>query len=160
MPVAGAQAYTNSVLESAFRQSIRWKMLVEDLCAGVDLPRVRRKEMEALSVGECRRFLDTAEKSEWFPVLALALTTGMHPSEYLALKWTDINWQRGTASVCRTIQVIGSEAFPRLFLRLQGPFLFLSGLLACSKYSNAMEVYSSIRTIQREGKHIAVASER
>jgi integrase len=84
-------------------------MLAEDTCVGVDLPRVKRKEMEALSVEECRRFLEVAEKSEWFPVLALALTTGMRPSEYLALKWTDIDWQRGTASVCRTIQVIGSD---------------------------------------------------
>jgi integrase len=101
--------YTNAVLESAFRQAVRWKMLAEDPCVGVDLPRVKRKEMEALSVEECRRFLDVAAKSEWFPVLALALTTGMRPSEYLALKWTDIDWQRGTASVCRTIQVSGAE---------------------------------------------------
>jgi integrase len=101
--------YTNAVLESAFRQAVRWKMLAEDPCVGVDLPRVKRKEMEALSVEECRRFLHVAEKSEWFPVLALALTTGMRPSEYLALKWTDIDWLRGTASVCRTIQVSGPE---------------------------------------------------
>jgi integrase len=39
----------------------------------------------------------------------LPLTTGMRPSIYLALKWTDIDWQRGTASVCRTIQVSGVE---------------------------------------------------
>ena len=62
--------YTNAVLESAFRQAVRWKMLAEDPCADVDLPRVKRKEMEALSVEECRRFLEVAAKSEWFPVLA------------------------------------------------------------------------------------------
>jgi integrase len=101
--------YTNAVLRSAFRQAVRWKMLAEDPCTGVDLPRMKRKEMEALSVEECRRFLGVAEKSEWFPLLALALTTGMRPSEYLALKWSDIDWQRGTASVCRTIQTTGSE---------------------------------------------------
>jgi integrase len=91
--------YTNAVLVSAFRQAVRWKMLAEDPCVGVDLPRVKHKEMETLSVEEYRRFLDVAEKSAWFPVLAL--TTGMRPSEYLALRWTDIDWQRGTASVCR-----------------------------------------------------------
>ena len=101
--------YTNAVLESAFRQAVRSKMLAEDPCIGVDLPRVKRKEMEALSVEECRRFLQNAAESEWFPLLALAMTTGMRPSEYLALKWTDIDWQRGTASVCRTIQMTGSE---------------------------------------------------
>jgi integrase len=100
--------YANAVLRSAFRQAVRWRMLAEDPCGGVDLPRVKRKEMQALSVDECRRFLEVAEKSQWFPVLAVAMTTGMRPSEYLALKWTDIDWQRGTASVCRTIQVAGA----------------------------------------------------
>jgi integrase len=96
--------YTNAVLQSALRQAVRWKMLFEDPCVGVDLPRMKRREMEALSVEECRRFLAVAKESNWFGLFALALTTGMRPSEYLALKWSDIDWQRGTASVCRTIQ--------------------------------------------------------
>jgi integrase len=100
--------YTNAVLESAFRQAVRWRMLAEDPCAGVDLPRVKRKEMEALSVEECRRFLSFAKESEWYALFALALTTGMRPSEYLALKWSDIDWKRGAVSVSRTIQVAGS----------------------------------------------------
>jgi integrase len=81
--------YTNAVLQSAFRQAVRWKMLAEDPCVGVDLPRMRRREMEALSVEECRRFLEVARETEWFALYALALTTGMRPSEYLALKWSD-----------------------------------------------------------------------
>ena len=60
--------------------------------------------MDALSVEECRRFLTVARESEWYAPFALALTTGMRPSEYLAVKWSDIDWQRGAASVCRTIQ--------------------------------------------------------
>jgi integrase len=102
--------YTNAVLESAFRQAVRWRMLAEDPCAGVDLPRVKRKEMDALCVEECRQFLAVAAESEWFALFALALTTGMRPSEYLALKWSDIDWQRGTASVSRTIQVSRSAS--------------------------------------------------
>ena len=31
--------YANAVLRSAFRQAVRWKMLAEDPCNGVDLPR-------------------------------------------------------------------------------------------------------------------------
>jgi integrase len=57
-------------------------MLAEDPCIGVNLPRVRRKEMEALSVEECRRLLGVAEKSEWYSLLSLALTTVMRPSEF------------------------------------------------------------------------------
>ncbi|HYL15798.1 MAG TPA: tyrosine-type recombinase/integrase [Terriglobales bacterium] len=96
--------YTNAVLQSALRQAVRWKMLGEDPCIGVDLPRMKRREMEALSVEEYRRFLAVARETEWFALYALALTTGMRPSEYLALKWSDIDWHRGAASVCRTIQ--------------------------------------------------------
>ncbi len=101
--------YTNAVLQSAFRQAVRWKMLADDPCAGVNVPPLKRREMEALSVDECKRFLAVAKESEWFALFALALTTGMRPSEYLALKWSDIDWQRGTASVCRTIQNSGSS---------------------------------------------------
>jgi integrase len=96
--------YTNAVLQSAFRQAVRWRMLAEDPCVGVDLPRQKRREMQALSVEECRGLLDAARQTEYFALIALALTTGMRPSEYLALKWSDIDWRRGTASVCRTVQ--------------------------------------------------------
>ena len=65
--------------------------------------------MQALSVDECKRFLAAARESEWFGLFALALTTGMRPGEYPALKWGDIDWQRGTVSVSRTIQRLGSE---------------------------------------------------
>ena len=97
--------YANAELQSAFRQAVRWKMLAEDPCVGVDLPRLKRREMEALNVEECRRFFTVTRESEWYALFALALTTGMRPSEYLALKWSDIDWQRGAASVCRTIQI-------------------------------------------------------
>jgi integrase len=120
--------YTNAVLQSAFRQAVRWKIIVEDPCEGVDLPRMKRWEMQALSVDECRRFLSVARESKWSTLFALALTTGMTPSEYLALKWSDIDWQRGTASVGRTIHITGAgwtfddtkRKWSRRVVKLQG----------------------------------------
>jgi hypothetical protein len=38
--------------------------------------------MDALCVVEYRLFLSVAEESECYPLFALALTTGMRPSEY------------------------------------------------------------------------------
>ena len=37
-------------------------------------------------------------------LFALAMTTGMRPSEYLALTWADIDSFRGTASMSRTLE--------------------------------------------------------
>ena len=56
--------YRNAVLQSAFGQAVRWKILAEDPCVGVDLPPLKRREMDAPSVEECRRFLKVARESE------------------------------------------------------------------------------------------------
>ena len=143
--------YTNAVLQSAFRQAVRWRMLAEDPCAGVDLPRVKHREMDALSVEECRRFLSVAERSEWYALFALALTTGMRPSEYLALKWTDIDFTRGTASVSRTIQMSGSAwAFDdtkrkrsRRMVKLQG---FVLKALQAARLDESVDRKGSCRS--------------
>ena len=135
--------YTNAVLQSALRQAVRWKMLCEDPCTGVALPRIKPREMEALSVEECRRFLAVARESRWFGLFALALTTGMRPSEYLALKWSDIDWQRGTASVSRTIQETSSgwtfddtkRKHSRRVVKLQG---FVSAALESVRNSHLL----------------------
>ena len=37
-------------------------------------------------------------------LFAVAVTTGMRPSEYIGLKWQDIDWQRRTVSVKRTLR--------------------------------------------------------
>ena len=96
--------YAHSVLRSAMRQAIRWRLLAQDPTDGAQLPRLRRREMRVLSAAQSRAFLSVALKTHYGPVLAVALTTGMRPSEYLALKWQDIDWDRGTASVVRTLE--------------------------------------------------------
>jgi integrase len=96
--------YTHSVLRSAMRQAIRWRLQAQDPTDGAQLPRLRRREMRVLSAEQSRAFLSAALKTHYGPVFAVALTTGMRPSEYLALKWQDIDWDRGTVSVVRTLE--------------------------------------------------------
>jgi integrase len=88
------------------RQAIRWRLLAEDPTNGAQLPRQRRREMRALTVEQSRLFLDAAMKTPYGPVFAVALTTAARPSEYLALKWHDIDWERGTMSVARTLEKV------------------------------------------------------
>jgi integrase len=96
--------YTHSVLRSAIRQAIRWRLLAQDPTDGAQLPRLRRREMRVLDAEQSRAFLSAALQTHYGPVFAVALTTGMRPSEYLALKWQDIDWDRGTVSVVRTLE--------------------------------------------------------
>ena len=101
--------YTHAVLQSSFRQAIRWRLITRDPCEGVDLPRLQRKEMRVLSVEQCRAFLNASKNREHHALFAIAITTGMRPSEYLALKWSDLDWQGGTISVSRTLHRIKKE---------------------------------------------------
>ena len=96
--------YTHSVLRSAIRQAIRWRLLLQDPTDGVQLPRLGRREMRVLTAEQSRIFLSAALKTHYGSVFAVALTTGMRPSEYLAVKWQDVDWGRGTVSVVRTLE--------------------------------------------------------
>jgi integrase len=86
------------------RQAIRWRLLLRDPTDGAQLPRLGRREVRVLTAEQSRVFLSAALNTHYGPVLAVALTTGMRPSEYLALKWHDIDWDRGTVSVVRTLE--------------------------------------------------------
>ena len=104
--------YTHSVLRSAMRQAIRWRLLLQDPTEGAQLPRLGRREMRVLNIEQARIFLEDALKTHYGPVFAVALTTGMRPSEYLGLKWPDIDWERGTVGVVRTLEKVkGSWRF-------------------------------------------------
>jgi len=98
--------YTHSVLRAAMRQAVRWRLLAQDPTEGAQLPRLGRREMHVLNAEQSRIFLKAALKTYYGPVLAIALTSGMRPSEYLALKWPDVNWERGTVGVVRTLEKV------------------------------------------------------
>lgn len=95
--------YTHSVLSSALKQAVRWNMLARNPCEVVELPRHKRREMQAFSPEEAARFLKAASENAHGTLFAFALATGMRPEEYLALKWSDIDLQKGAATVQRAL---------------------------------------------------------
>jgi integrase len=101
--------YAYSILRSAIRQAIRWRLLLQDPTEGAQLPRLGRREMHVLNAEQSRMFLEAALKTRYGPVFAVALTTGMRPSEYLGLKWEDVDWERGTVSVVRTLEKVNGS---------------------------------------------------
>ena len=96
--------YTHAVLRTAMRQAVSWRLLLECPADGVKLPLQPRPEMQALTVEQVRVFLQAALATPHGPALAVAVATGMRPSEYLGLKWQDIDWPRQTVSVVRSLR--------------------------------------------------------
>ena len=91
--------YAHVVVKSAMQQAVRRRLLLENPADGVKVPQQARNEMRALTVDQARTLLKAAQGTKYGPVHAVALTTGMRPSEYLGLKWQDIDWARQTLSV-------------------------------------------------------------
>jgi integrase len=101
--------YAHVVVKSAMQQAVRWRLLLENPADGLRVPQQPRNEMRALSVDQARTLLKAAEGTKYGPVVAIALTSGMRPSEYLGLKWKDIDWARQTVSVVRSIRRLNGK---------------------------------------------------
>jgi integrase len=86
------------------RQAVSWRLLLEGPADGIKLPPQRRLEMQALTVEQVRVFLQSALATRHGPALAVAVATRMRPSEYLGLKWQDIDWPRQTVAVVHSLR--------------------------------------------------------
>src|SRR5215213_734061 len=95
--------FTHSVLSSAFKQAVRWRMLLQNPCGSVELPRKVSQEMRSLTPIEAARFLAEAASDRWIALFVLALTTGLRPSEYFGLKWSDVDLEHGLVTVQRSL---------------------------------------------------------
>jgi integrase len=101
---AATVQHAHWTLHAALRQAVQWEMIVNDPSKGLKLPRIAKREMQVLSVEQAKAFLKAALPTLYGTLFAVAVTTGMRPSEYIGLKWQDIDWERGTVSVRRTLR--------------------------------------------------------
>ncbi|MEP6901923.1 MAG: site-specific integrase [Actinomycetota bacterium] len=95
--------YVHAILTSAFSQAVKWQMLSSNPCNVVDLPRQQKTEMRAFSQKQTKRFLEVAKEDKHGLIFAFALASGMRPEKYLALKWSDVDFEKNTATVQRTL---------------------------------------------------------
>jgi len=95
--------YTNTVFKSALNQAVKWGKLYRNPADLVDLPREEKKEMRALSPDEAARFMEIIIYSKHKAFFSLLISTGMRPSEALALKWKDIDMENSRLTVNRVL---------------------------------------------------------
>ena len=94
---------THAILSNALRQAVKWRLLPLNPAEAVDLPRQQREEMRAMTEAEAARYLEAARESHHHVLLAVLLTTGLRPSEALALRWADLDLASGRLSVRRKV---------------------------------------------------------
>lgn len=90
---------------SAMRSAVDEGVLRKNPCRKIKLQRTEIAEQRVLSPFEQERLRSSAGEPETLPAL-LGLYAGMRLGEICALKWTDIDWEKKTVAVKRTVQRI------------------------------------------------------
>ena len=91
------------ILHAAIAQAKKNKLVNENVCENVVLPRKMPKHIRVLNVEEQNALINALDKSYIGRGLLFALYTGMRRGEVLALKWSDLDESEGTISVTKTL---------------------------------------------------------
>lgn len=91
------------LLSAGLRSAVDAGLLRKNPCKKIRICRSAGQEQRVLSREE-QRHVEEALETDGMPAGLLALYTGLRLGEICALKWTDIDWERGTVTVRRTVQ--------------------------------------------------------
>lgn len=98
-----------SVLKNCLSKAISLNLLTENPCSGLELPKTRRKTVQALSITDQTKLVKEVSSSQKFFSIMLALQTGLRIGEICGLKWEDIDFESNTLGVNRTVLRIQTE---------------------------------------------------
>ncbi len=101
--------YVHRVLHHALRDAGRWGLLPNNPAELINPPRVVRKEMQAWSPSEARRFLEHVDGDRLATRWSLFVTTGLRRGEVLSVRWKDVDLDRGVLAVRQTYLISGKS---------------------------------------------------
>lgn len=103
--------HLHALLHKAFGQAEKWGLVARNVVALVAPPTAVSREMKTLSEVQTRTFLDAAAGERFEALYVLAVSTGMRMGEILALRWSDVDFDRGSAQVQRSIQFVAHDRY-------------------------------------------------
>ena len=107
--LASSSVHTiHSVLHTALKRAVKLELIPRNTAAAVDPPRPRPKEIRPLDAAQAKALLSAARGDRLEAVYVLAVTAGLRISELLALKWEDVDFERGVLHVRRTLSAADS----------------------------------------------------
>lgn len=98
--------FIHVVLHGALEQALRLGYVARNVCDCVSPPRKKTREIKVLTKEELERFLEVAKKHRLYPAFYLLATTGLRRGELLALRWSDVDLERGTITVNRSLTTL------------------------------------------------------
>jgi integrase len=91
-------------LHKALIVAVEWNLLARNPAAIAKPPKVQAREIEIITVEQAQKLLRCLRGRALYPIIMLALATGMRRGELLALRWCDVDLDAGTAQVARSLE--------------------------------------------------------
>ena len=107
--------HAHRVLRRALADAVKNGTIARNVAAVHSPPRVEETEIEILSPDQIGAVLKALDGHGIFPIVSLALATGMRRGELLGLQWQDIDLDAGTLRVERAVEETKKK------LRLKSP---------------------------------------
>jgi integrase len=99
-------AHIHVVLKCALKDALRKGLVPMNVCELVSAPREADHEIHPLDERAANAFLIAASGERLEALFILALRTGMRQGELLALKWADVNLERGSLLVRASLRAL------------------------------------------------------
>ena len=96
--------HVHTVLRGALAQAVKWEYLARNPADLVVKPKMSTREMHPLNQEQVGRLLDAAVGDRLEALYVLAVSVGMREGELLALRWSNIDFERGVLQVRGTMQ--------------------------------------------------------
>ncbi len=96
----------HGVLHLALDNAVRWGYVARNVCDVVTPPRIVTREAVFLTVEQAHILLETVREHRLEVLFLLIVVTGMRRGEVLALRWSDIDFQRHSLHVLHTVDYI------------------------------------------------------
>jgi integrase len=92
------------VLNVAMKRARALRLIPTNPVEDVSRPAVNRHEIEVLEPAESAALLAAARTTRMFPIVFLALATGLRRGEVLGLRWSDVDLERRTLTVAQSLE--------------------------------------------------------
>jgi integrase len=97
----------HATLHKALADAVRWQLIGRNPAAFADPPRAPKPEMKVWSVSDLQGFLAATRDDRFATLWVFIALTGVRRGEALGLRWSDIDWEHGRATIRQTILPVG-----------------------------------------------------
>ena len=93
----------HSVIRSALKQAVRWRIIASNPADSVDLPSPKPGKHQALTADQVRAFLEATADSPWRALYHVLVVCGLRPGEAFGLSWADVDLPTGRMAVRQAV---------------------------------------------------------